>query len=214
MAMIAGTIYGVVLNDREQHRRLAAAFLEPPYKAPPQKPVLYIKSRNCLTTSGGEVMLSPDLTQVEAAATLGLLIGRDAHRVTMETALAHVAGACLALDITEPHDSYYRPSVRQRCRDGCLPLGGLADFTPALLDGDIETRVNDIAVHSWSPRRLVRDAARLMADISVFMTLAAGDLLLIGLPFDAPRIAAGDHVAVCAGRLPHLSARFRAEIAA
>ena len=64
MAMIAGTAYGVALNDREQRMRLAAAFEGPPYGKPPQRPVLYIKPRNCLAGSTGRIALSPDLTQV------------------------------------------------------------------------------------------------------------------------------------------------------
>jgi 5-oxopent-3-ene-1,2,5-tricarboxylate decarboxylase/2-hydroxyhepta-2,4-diene-1,7-dioate isomerase len=212
--MIAGTIYGVVLNDREQREQLAVLFEAPPYKAPPQRPVLYIKSRNCIATGGGTVLLPPDLTQVEAAPTLGLLIGRDARRVTAQAALSHVAGACLALDVCEPQDNFYRPPVRQRCRDGFLPLGEVGAFSAALLDCDIETRINDAVAQTWSPRRLLRDAATLIADVSAFMTLAAGDLLLVGLPHDAPRAQAGDHINVRAGFLPGLTARFRAEVAA
>jgi 5-oxopent-3-ene-1,2,5-tricarboxylate decarboxylase/2-hydroxyhepta-2,4-diene-1,7-dioate isomerase len=209
MAMIAGTIYGVALNDREQQQRLATLFEEPPYKKPPQKPVLYIKPRNCLTEGG--VPLSPDLARVEIAATLGLLIGRDARRATADAALGHVAGICLALDVAEPSDGYYRPPLRQRCRDGFLPLGALAVFDPSLLTGDIETSVNDAVAHIWSPRRLLRDAASLIADISAFMTLAAGDLLLIGLAHDAPRAEAGDRVTVRAKRLPELSVQLNGE---
>ncbi|MGZ5928106.1 MAG: fumarylacetoacetate hydrolase family protein [Rhizomicrobium sp.] len=214
MAMIAGTVYGVALNDCEQHLRLAPLFNEPPYKKPPQRPVLYIKPRNCLTENGGSIPLSPDLTQVEVAATLGLLLGRDARRVTAETALGHVAGICLALDVAEPSDGYYRPPLRQRCRDGFLPLGALASFDPSLLNGNIETFVNDAPVHVWSPRRLLRNAASLIADISVFMTLAAGDLLLIGLAHDAPRAGLGDRITVRAQFLPALSAQLNKEAGA
>ena len=185
--MIAGTVYGVALNDREQQQRLAAAFREPPYGKAPQRPVLYIKPRNCVVGSGGSVFLPPDLEQVEMSATLGLLIGRDACRVAPAAALDHIAGVCLAMDISEPQDGYYRPPIRQRCRDGFLPLGMPVPFDPSLLQSDVETIVNDTRVHSWSPRRLVRDAASLIADITAFMTLSAGDLLLVGLPGDAPR---------------------------
>lgn len=212
--MIAGTLYGAVLNDRPQRDAFAALFNAPPYQAPPQKPVLYIKSRNCLNANGGTVFIPPDMVEVEAAPTLGLLIGRDAKRVTAQTALGHVAGACLALDISEPHDIYYRPPVRQRCRDGFLPLGTMGAFSPLLLTGEIETRINDVVAQTWSPRRLVRDAATLIADISSFMTLAAGDLLLIGLPHDAPRVRVGGRIHVRAEGLPDLAVRFRAEIAA
>jgi 5-oxopent-3-ene-1,2,5-tricarboxylate decarboxylase / 2-hydroxyhepta-2,4-diene-1,7-dioate isomerase len=212
--MISGTIYGAILNDREQHKLLADAFREPPYKAPPRRPVLYIKTRNCLVTDEGCVRLPPDLIRVEAAATLGLLFNRDARRVTAGAALGYIGGACLALDISEPQESYYRPAVRQRCRDGFLPLGNLAEFSPALLNGDIETRVDGKMAHVWSPKRLVRDAATLIADVSAFMTLAAGDLLLIGLSNDAPKLASGNHITVSAPGFPDLSAQLHGEMAA
>jgi 5-oxopent-3-ene-1,2,5-tricarboxylate decarboxylase/2-hydroxyhepta-2,4-diene-1,7-dioate isomerase len=214
MASVAGTIYGVALNDREQPIGLAATFESPPYGKPPQRPVLYIKPRNCVAGDGCKIPLPPDLGQVEIAATLGLLIGRDARRIMPQAALDHVAGVCLALDIAEPDDSYYRPPVRQRCRDNFLPLGGLADFDPSLFDSDIKTFVNNAAVHVWSPRRLLRNAASLIADISAFMTLSAGDLLLLGIPHDAPRARPGDRVTARAERLPGLSVELNAEIAA
>jgi len=207
--MIAGNIYGVVLNDRPQLARMADAFAMPPYKKPPEAPVLYIKTRNCLAPNGGDVVLDTGLAQVEAAATLGLLFGRPATNVSREGALDCVAGACLALDVSEPEASYYRPTVRQRCRDGFLPLGGFAAFDPKILEASIRTSVNGAAVHTWSAERLARDAAPLIADISQFMTLAAGDLLLIGLPHDAPRAGLGDTVQIACAGLPSLAAHFK-----
>jgi 5-oxopent-3-ene-1,2,5-tricarboxylate decarboxylase/2-hydroxyhepta-2,4-diene-1,7-dioate isomerase len=200
--MIAGNIYGVVLNDRPQLAQMAASFAMPPYKAAPQAPVLYIKTRNCLAL-GSDIMLDPDLTQVEIAATLGLMFGRAATKISRENALDCVASVCVALDISEPEASYYRPTVRQRCRDGFLPLGHPGVFDRALLTTSIETSINGTPVHRWSPQRLARDAASLITDISSFMTLTAGDLLLIGLPHDAPRAGPGDEVRVeCAGLAP------------
>jgi 5-oxopent-3-ene-1,2,5-tricarboxylate decarboxylase / 2-hydroxyhepta-2,4-diene-1,7-dioate isomerase len=212
--MIAGNIYGVVLNDRPQLEQMAAGFAMPPYKAPPQAPVLYIKTRNCLLSDGGEIRLDGDLAEVEIAATLGLLFGCAATKVSRAGALDLIAAACLALDVSEPEASYYRPAVRQRCRDGFLPLGRPGLFDKHLLRANIETRINGISVHSWSAQRLARDAAALISDISDFMTLAAGDLLLIGLPHDAPRARAGDLVTVdCAGLMP-LTAHFQSASAA
>jgi 5-oxopent-3-ene-1,2,5-tricarboxylate decarboxylase/2-hydroxyhepta-2,4-diene-1,7-dioate isomerase len=212
--MIAGTVYGVALNDREQQRRLAAAFREPPYGKAPQRPVLYIKPRNCVVGSGGSVPLPPDLGQVEISATLGLLIGRDARRVTQTAALDCVAGVCLAIDLSETQGGYYRPPIRQRCRDGFLPLGMSVPFAANLLQSDVETIVNDTRAHVWSLQRLVRDAASLIADITVFMTLAAGDLLLVGLPGDAPQAGAGDRIVIRAKSLPDLSVQLRSEMPA
>lgn len=206
--MLAGTVYGVILNDRDERARLAEAFAVPPYKAPPEAPVVYIKPRNCFARSGAEVFIGDE--DVEVAATLGLLIGRDAVRTAAADALGHVAGVCLALDVTLPHESYYRPAIPLRCRDGFLPLGDFAAFAPSILTTEIVTAVDGKSVHRWAPARLVRDAATLIADLSAFMTLSAGDVLLIGLPYDAPRVRAGQSVTVTAGSLPALKAQFNA----
>lgn len=207
--MIAGNIYGIVLNDSLQRPSLAEAFTQAPYKAPPEAPVLYIKSRNCLMP--GPVVLDDDLSTVEVAATLGLLIGTDATRVSHETALSHVSGACLALDISEPNPSYYRPSVRQRCRDGFLPLGQPVAFNEAFLRGDIETHINGEPIHTWSLTRLVRDAATLIAYMTTYMTLSAGDLLLVGLAGDAPQAGRGDTITVTAPDFPALTVHIQPE---
>ena len=205
--MISGTIYGTALNDREEHARLAVAFEQSPYNAPPRRPVLYIKPRNCLMGDARVIPLPSDLACIEAAPSLGLLMGRDTSRVPVQSALDCVAGACLALDVGEPEGSYYRPPVRQRCRDGFLRVGPMAAFELRHLRDPIDVCVNDKVVGYWSMDRLVRDAAQLIADISCFMTLAAGDLLLTGLPHDAPRLADGDGIELRAARLPALVAQ-------
>ena len=212
--MIAGNIYGVVLNDRPQLVQMASDFAMPPYKKPPEAPVLYIKTRNCLMTGSGDVTLDTGLDQIEIAATVGLLFGRAATKISREAALDCVSGACLALDISEPEASFYRPTVRQRCRDGFLPLGDFGAFNPNLLGTSIDTSVNGALTHAWSLERLARDAATLIADISGFMTLAAGDLLLIGLPHDAPRAGPGDQVDVTCDGLSPLAIRFKSGRAA
>jgi len=38
---------------------------------------------------------------------------------------------------------------------------------------------------------LVRPVARLIADVTQFMSFDAGDMLLVGAPYDAPRLRAG-----------------------
>lgn len=212
--MIAGNIYGVVLNDRPQLAQMAGDFAMPPYKKPPEAPVLYIKTRNCLASGDSDVALDTGLAQVEIAATLGLLFGCAATKTSRESALDCVSGVCLALDISELEASYYRPTVRQRCRDGFLPVGDFSAFHPRLFSTSIDTSVNGAIAHAWSLERLARDAATLIADISSFMTLAAGDLLLIGLPHDAPRAGPGDRVDVACDGLSPLAVRFKSAGAA
>ena len=200
--MIAGTVYGVVLNDSAQLAAMDSAFRRPPYGRSPTAPVLYIKPRNCVAP-GGPVPLPNDLDEVEIAGTAALLFGRDLRRSDDVDARSAIAAACLALDVSAPHADYYRPAIPHRCRDGFLPVGRWA-AVPEFAGLDIVTSRNGQEVHRWSLDRLVRPAAALAAELSQFMTLGAGDLLLLGLPGDAPSARAGDMIEVTAEGLPPL----------
>lgn len=197
------TIYGVILNDRDERATLAAVFAEKPYLAPPRAPVVYIKPGPCV--SRGAVGVPAGIDDVVAAPTLALLFGRDASHAAPEDAMTCVAAICLALDVSAPQADCYRPAVVQSCRDGFLPMGDLASVA---LPASIETSIDGKPAHRWSLDRLVRPAPTLIAELSRFMTLRAGDMLLIGLPGDAPRVGAGCTVRVEADGLPALEASF------
>lgn len=203
---IPGTIYGVILNDKAEREALAASFSEKPYAAPPVAPVVYIKPRMSVTS--GAALVAAGTSEVVAASTLALLFGRDASQVSADKALSHVAAIALALDVSQPQVSYYRPAIAQKCGDATLPLGAFA--APSLPD-TITTSVDGRPVHEWRLDRLFRPVGTLIADLSAFMTLKAGDVLLIGLPGDAPKVGIGQSVTVeAAGFLP-LSIRIEEE---
>lgn len=206
--IVTGTIYGVVLNDRQELERLESSFHEDPYKAPPKAPVVYIKPRLCATGGGAPVPLPEGERELVVAATLALIIARDAQAVTPAEAWAHVGATSLALDVSLPTTSYYRPPVAQRCRDGFLPLGPASVPTSP---SEIVTFVDGHEVHRWPLSRLERSAEQLIADLSAFMTLRVGDLLLIGLPGDAPRARAGQRIRVEAEGLAPIETRVEEE---
>ena len=180
-----GHIYGVILNDSQELARLAPAFQGKPYLAPPAAPVVYMKPAS--TVARGTVRLKPRQPAV-AAATLALLIARDATGVSPDQAMGCIGAAALAIDITYPQADYYRPAVAQRNADTFLVMGDWG--SPALADR-ITTMIDGQVAHSWSLDRLARSPNQLIADISTFLTLRAGDVLLVGLPGDAPQVGAG-----------------------
>ncbi|MFV3127096.1 fumarylacetoacetate hydrolase family protein [Niveispirillum sp. KHB5.9] len=210
-----GTVYGVVLNTKTELARLGDSLSAAPYKAPPKAPVLYIKPRNTRNRHGGLVTVPAATPMLEVNATLAVLIGRPATRVAPELALDHVAGYTLAIDVCEPHDSYYRPAIRQRCRDGFLPVGPLVVPAAAITDPDaleIAVSVNGVPAARWSTADLVRPLATLIADVSGFMTLAAGDLLLVGLAPDPALARAGDKVTASIAGIGELTVTLEGEI--
>lgn len=187
--MISGTAYGVALNDRNERAALAEAFVQPPYGKAPVAPVLYIKPRNTFAHSESVITLPNDVSAVCVGTTLGALFSyRSGAPVS----------AALAVDLFEAHNSYYRPAIRQRCRDGFLPLGRFEAWSDAFGDLEIVTRIDGVEAHRWSLARLDRAPRALIAELQAFMTLADGDLLLLGLAGDAPLAHAGQRIEVSA----------------
>lgn len=194
---LAGNIYGVALNDAAERTEIAAQFDEKPYAAPPRAPVVYMKPLASLAT-GPVAVPEGGLT---ASATLALLIARDTGGVAESGVADCLGGAALALDLSVPASSYYRPAVAQKNGDGRLALGA---FTAPALPTSIRLLADGEAIHEWPLDRLVRKPATLIADLGAFLTLKAGDVLLIGLPGDAPLIHRGQRLRIEAEGLPML----------
>ena len=193
-----GTVYGTVLNFRGALAALGDAVNHPPYAAPPRAPVLYLKPANTRLGTGHPIPVPDDVPALEMGGTLGIVIGRTACRVSESAALDHVAGYTVVNDVCVPHASLYRPAIRQRCRDGFCPATVLTPRS-AVADPDrlaLRIFVNGALRAENSTANLIRPVARLIADITAFLTLSAGDVLLVGIPENAPQAAAGDRVRI------------------
>ncbi len=208
------TAYGSLLNHRAALAALGDAVHAAPYKAPPKAPVLYIKPRNCFAGHGDAVVMPADADELDIGATLGIIIGREACRVGEAEALACVAGYTVCNDVSVPHASYYRPSLRFKCRDGFLPVGPWVVAARHVPDPDalaVQVSIDSRLVQQTSTAGMKRPVARLIAEISAFMTLAAGDLLMLGVAAGAPRARAGQRVQITIDGIGTLENPFVAE---
>ncbi len=195
-------IYGVILNDAASLRRIGPLD-GAPYKGAPKAPVLYIKPANTVASNGAVVRLPAGSSSVEIGTTVGVVFGRDVSRIAPAEVQGAIEGYVLAADLSLPHASYYRPAIREKCFDGACPLGSI---TPAQAVGD----VRELTLHTWvdgervesrSLAELVRDVPTLVAEVSAFMTLQRGDILLVGVCWQAAQAGVGARVRVEADRL-------------
>ena len=208
---LSGAVYGALLNHRSALAALGDAADRPPYGAPPAAPVLYIKPRNTLAPPGGVVRIPAGIPALEVGACVGLVIGRTACRVTESLALDYVAGYLNVADVSIPHSSYHRPSIRLKARDGYCPLGPAVTARAAVANPDaltIRTHIDGALVQTASTADLIRPAARLLADVTEFMTLAPGDVLALGAAAPAPRVRTGQTVRIEIDGLGSLSNPF------
>ncbi len=196
---VTGTVYGTLLNFHGTLAALGDSVQAAPYQAPPSAPVLYIKPANTLAAHGSAVALAPGERAVEIGAALGIVIGRRATRIDAARADDYIAGYTVVCDASVPHTSYFRPAVRHKCRDGYCPVGPWV--TPREAVGDpgalsIAVRINGETRQHNHTGNLIRPVAQLLADVTAFMSLEPGDVLLAGVPEGAPLANAGDAVEI------------------
>jgi 5-oxopent-3-ene-1,2,5-tricarboxylate decarboxylase/2-hydroxyhepta-2,4-diene-1,7-dioate isomerase len=207
---LSGTVYGVLLNHRAALATLGAAVDAAPYKAAPKSVVLYVKPRNTLVAPGGAVQVDAGVAEVEVGAALGIVIGRTTCAVDESAAADCIAGYVIVGDFSVPHASYFRPAIRMRARDASLVVGPRVVARSEVADPDglrLRVFVDGRLVHETGTGETFRSVARLVADVSEFMTLAPGDLLLAGVAPGAPRVAANALVAIEIDALGRLETR-------
>lgn len=195
----AGTLFGVALNYQGLLRSRLEEFQQPPYQKPPVKPVLFIKTANTRNGHGLPVVFPAGVERLQPGPALGVVIGKDASRVSEVEAMSHVAGYLIVNEFSLPEDSYYRPAVKAKCRDGFCPIGPELVPTSQIANPNalgIRLFVNGELRQQNSTANWVRSIPQLIAELSEFMTLHQGDVLITGTPEGRVDVLPGDTVAV------------------
>jgi 5-oxopent-3-ene-1,2,5-tricarboxylate decarboxylase / 2-hydroxyhepta-2,4-diene-1,7-dioate isomerase len=163
-----GTVYGTLLNFKAELAALQPQMNQPPYKAPPLAPVLYIKPANTWSANGASIAVPARVPEVEIGATVAMVVSHQQIRYVLMN------------DLSIPHSSFFRPPVKFKCLDGFLGIGSHTLETDRPQDFKLEVRVNGKLVQSLDFSQLVRPAGQLLADVSEFMTPHEGDVLMLG----------------------------------
>lgn len=211
---LSGTVYGALLNHAPQLAALGDAMHQPPHKAPPQAPVLEVKPRHMLAADGAIVRVPTGMAALQVSASLGIVIGKVTCRVPAARALDHVAGYLIVGDISAPLPNHYRPGARFKARDGFCPLGARVVSVAHVPNPDVllgRVLVDGVAVHEFTTGERVRGVAQLIADVTEFMTLQAGDVLALGVSHGAPLVEAGHAVVLTIDGVGSLRLRIEAE---
>jgi len=199
-----GTVYGTLLNFRGELEALGDQVNQPPYKAPPKAPVLYIKPANTWSAHGADIPVPAHVPEVEVGATIALVM----------KAPGVPAGYVLMNDLSVPPESLFRPPVKLKCLDGFLGVGGTLlhkERAGDLAQFVLEVRINGELKQTVSFANLVRGPEQLLADVGEFMTLGAGDVLMLGCDAGRPRAKVGDLIEISAAGMGTLSNALVAE---
>ncbi|WP_178113396.1 fumarylacetoacetate hydrolase family protein, partial [Pseudomonas yangonensis] len=93
-------------------------------------------------------------------------------------ALTHVAGYVIVNEFSLPEESYYRPAVKAKCRDGFCALSDEVVELNDPHDLTLKLWVNGEVRQENTTANFVRSIPRLIAELSEFMTLHEGDVLI------------------------------------
>ena len=196
---IAGTVYGTLLNYKGALEAMGEKLNAPPHNKQPKAPILYIKPHNTFSSPFSTIPLPHHLPVVEVGASLGIVIKKTATRVSEAEAWNYIEGYTIVNDITEPHESVYRPSVRYKARDKFCPIGPWIVSSASVSDPNslgIRVFVNGELRQENNTQNLVRSIPKLLHEVTDFMTLFPGDLLFVGVPENPPLVRPGDHIRI------------------
>lgn len=153
----------------------------------PKEPVVFHKAITSIAGPNDDVVLPEGAVEGDWEIELGFVVGTLARQVPAERALSHVAGYCLANDVSERGWQIKRNGQwgKGKSFDGFGPLGPwlvTADELPDPQAIPLELRVNGDLRQASSTADMIFPVAQILSYLSQFMTLLPGDVVITGTP--------------------------------
>jgi 2-keto-4-pentenoate hydratase/2-oxohepta-3-ene-1,7-dioic acid hydratase in catechol pathway len=151
----------------------------------PEKPLLFGKAGTAVTNPEDPIVHPAELNQVDFEVELGVVVGRTAKDVPVESAREYVAGYTAVNDVSGrdaqfSDDQFYRG----KSYDTFAPMGPtlVPDERLDPSELDVACRVNGETMQSSNTREFIFGVEELVSYISGFTTLRPGDVISTGTP--------------------------------
>ncbi len=153
----------------------------------PSQPVLFMKATSAVSGPFDDVLLPKYSEKVDWEVELGVVIGREARYVPLESALEHVAGYCVVNDLSERKFQLESGGqwVKGKSCDTFGPIGPYLVTRDELTDSSslpLWLELNGKRVQDGNTNNLVFDVPYLVHYISHYMSLQPGDIISTGTP--------------------------------
>ena len=153
----------------------------------PTEPVLFLKAISSISGPNDDVMLPKGAEKGDWEVELGIVIGTKAQYVSEQDALKHVAGYCIANDVSERNFQLERGGnwSKGKSADTFCPLGPYlvtSDEVPDPQALDLFCEVSGQRMQNGSTKNMIFNCAHIVSYISQFMTLMPGDVIPTGTP--------------------------------
>ncbi|SFK53953.1 fumarylacetoacetate hydrolase family protein [Shimia haliotis] len=153
----------------------------------PEEPILFMKATSAIVGPDDPVILPRGSEKSDWEVELGVVIGKSAKYVAEADALDHVAGYCVANDVSERAYQIERGGqwTKGKSCDTFGPLG------PWLVTPDEVADPQDLGLHldlngermqTGSTSSMIFGVAHVISYLSHMMTLHPGDVIITGTP--------------------------------
>ena len=174
----------------------------------PKEPTVFIKAPSALAGPDDPIIRPRGSVKLDYEVELAAVIGRDARYVEESRALSHVAAYCIVNDVSERAFQMEHGGTTTKGKSAYTfgPVGPWLVTADEIADPqalEVWTTVNGERRQHGNTAKMIFTVAALVAYVSRFMSLRAGDLISTGTPagvghgFKPPRyLANGDVVAL------------------
>jgi len=186
-----GKIIGLGRNYLDHIRELGNAV--------PERAVIFCKPVSSLLDDGGTIMLPDFAHECHHELELAVLIGKPGKKIAVEKALDHVAGYAVALDLTlrDLQTELKKNGLPWDIAKGFDTSCPLSDFISADQVANpnslgLQLKVNAVIRQQGNTAQMMRSVEEIIAEISIYFTLEAGDIILTGTPAGVAKLNSGD----------------------
>ncbi len=186
-------IYCVGRNYAEHAREMGSD--------PDREPPFFFSKPADTVVSGGVVPYPPATGELHHEVELVIAIGKAGREIPADTALEYAYGYAVGVDLTRRD---LQAAAKKKGRPWDMAKGfdrsaPLSKIVPAALighpaDGAIRLSVNNDVKQSGDLRQMIWNTAEVIAELSRYVGLAAGDLIFSGTPSGVGPLQPGDTV--------------------
>ncbi len=192
-----GNIFGIALNYKNLYAALRQQFNQPPYLKEPIHAVMFIKTPNTRNRSGCPVIKRQG-DRLTPGPCVGVVIGSNSFQLSADQVNQHIAGYVVVNEWSLFEDSYYQPSVKAKCQDGFCVIGTPVSKHQIAQVDQLEMRVfiNGTLKQSGNTADWIRSPTQIIAEVTQYMPLYRGDIILTGTPEGRVAVQHGDEVRI------------------
>lgn len=162
----------------------------------PDRPLLFLKTPNCLSGHNDTIKLLPDKKEIDHEAELAVVIKEQCRNVSSEEAMDYVLGYTCLNDVSNREDQRIEKNwIRGKAFDNSAPVGPILaspDLVPD--DASIMLKKNGEIQQDSDISKMVFSVPELIEEITKYMTLERGDMIATGTPAGVGPIEDGDRI--------------------